>query len=105
MNLSPGGTKRGQQIQGNFSNSSLKAINKGYQPIMSHAVIAGDDIGKTRLSPYLDNQRQHEDQFGHKGQSIPQQMAPEVTVINRTSKGRRRSSTGSSGGHYGQSGM
>ena len=53
MNLSPGGTKRGQQIQGNFSNSSLKAINKGYQPIMSHAVIQGTEMDKTRLSPYL----------------------------------------------------
>ena len=60
MNLSPGGTKRGAQIQGNFSNSSLKAINRGYQPIMSHAIIAGDN-DKTRLSPYLENQRQIED--------------------------------------------
>lgn len=74
-----------EKTHGNFSNSSLKAINRvNYQPIMSQA-----QLRPGRQSPYMEHLS--EDQFGQRGKPIQQTIAAEITVHNRNSKVRQKS--------------
>ena len=48
--------RRTGKDKGEFSNDSLKVINRGYPPIHSQAQIPGGDSKRIGgLSPYLDN--------------------------------------------------
>ena len=83
-----------ESAQGNFSNSSLKAINNrengnAYRQILNSGAISAINTEKRQRSPSPYAHRPDE-KFGSRAPPMPQAMAAEITVHNR--RGRQRSS-------------